>query len=117
MCNVNGLFLRPLKTLIFHVLEDIKKTSVMKCVNKCLLCVNSIWNVNLECEKSYLIVLKGSEFKIQKGSTIKTQNSSTIKILNSYTIKIHNSSTIRFKIVPQSRFKIVPLSRFTIVPQ
>ena len=36
-------------------------------------CVDNVWSVNLECEKSYLTVQKISKIKIQKGSTIKIQ--------------------------------------------
>ena len=64
----------------------------MKCVNKPLLRVDNFWNVNLECEKNYLIVQKGSKIKIQNSSTIKIQKGSTIKIQKSSTIKIQNSS-------------------------
>ena len=76
--------------------EGIKKPIIMKC-NKRLLCVDNFLSVNLECDKSYLIVQKGSKFKIQKGSTIKIQNSFTIKIQISPTIKIQNSSTIKLQ--------------------
>ena len=41
----NVLFLHPLKTLIFHVFWGYKKTNLMKCVKKRLLCVDNFWSV------------------------------------------------------------------------
>ena len=64
----------------------------MKCVKKHFLSQNNIWGVNLDCEKSFLIVQKCSKIKIRKGSKIKIQKGSRIKIKKSPNIKIQKGS-------------------------
>ena len=57
------------------------------------MCVDIFWSVNLECERSYLIVQKGFKIKIKKCSKIKTENCAK------------DCAQSRFKIVSQSRIK------------
>ena len=64
------MFVCPLATLISYVFKEYKKTTVMKCVNKRLLCVDNFCSVNLASEKSYLMFQKGSKIKIKKCSKI-----------------------------------------------